>query len=84
MGNKIIVEVYSGEILEIKALREVGVGHMIGNLEIITEETIEVSVTVDQGKVLDQVPIETELDVYGVKSMTISQGTAQPHKQTEK
>ena len=32
----------SGEILEIKAMREVGVGHMIGNLEIITEGTIQV------------------------------------------
>ena len=39
MGDKIIVEMDSGEILEIKAMREI-VGHMIGNLEIITERTI--------------------------------------------
>ena len=35
MGDKIIVEMDSGEILEIKAMREVGEGHMIGNFEII-------------------------------------------------
>ena len=61
----------SGETLEIKAMREVGVGHMIGSLEIITEGTIEASVTVDQGQVLKQVPIETELDVLSVESMII-------------
>ena len=31
----------SGEILEIIAMREVGIGHMIGNSEVITEGTIE-------------------------------------------
>ena len=31
MGDKTIVEMDSGEILETKAMREVGVGHMIGN-----------------------------------------------------
>ena len=31
MGDNIIVEMDSGEILEIKAMREVGVCHMIGN-----------------------------------------------------
>ena len=36
MAEKIIVEMNSGEILDIKAMREAGVGHMIGNLEIIT------------------------------------------------
>ena len=39
--------------LENKAMREVGVGHMIDNLEITTEGTIEVSVTVDQSQVLE-------------------------------
>ena len=53
MGDKIIVEMDSGEILEIKAVREVGVGHMIGNSEVITEGTIEASVTVDQDQVLE-------------------------------
>ena len=47
MGYKIIVEMDSKETLEIKAMREVGVGHMIGNLEVIIEGTIEASVTVD-------------------------------------
>ena len=45
MGYKIIVEMNSQEILEIKAMTKVGVGHMIGNLEIITEGKIEASVT---------------------------------------
>ena len=61
----------SGEILEIRAMTEVGVGHMIGNLQIITEGTIEASVTVDQGQVLEQVPIGTGLDVLSVKSTII-------------
>ena len=34
-------------------MREIGVGHMIGKLEVITEGTIEASVTVDQGQVLE-------------------------------
>ena len=53
MGDKIIVEKDSGEILEIKAMIEVGVGHMIDSLEIITEGTIEASLIVDQGQVLE-------------------------------
>ena len=52
MGDKIIIEMDSGEILEIKAMTEVGVGHMIGNLEVITEGTIEALVTVGQDQVL--------------------------------
>ena len=47
MGDQIIVEMDSGEILGSKAMREVGVGHMIGNLEIVTKGTIEALVTVD-------------------------------------
>ena len=42
MKDKIIKEMDSGEILEIKVMREVRVGQMIGNLEVITEGTIEV------------------------------------------
>ena len=42
---------------------------MIGNLEVIAGGTIEAFVTVDQGQVLEQVPIEIELDVSSVKSM---------------
>ena len=34
-------------------MREVGVGHMIGNSEVITEGTIKASVTVDQSQVLE-------------------------------
>ena len=36
MEDKIIVEIVLGEILEIKAMREVGVGQMTGNLEVMT------------------------------------------------
>ena len=72
MGDKIIIGMDSGEILEMKAMREVGVGHMVGNLEIITEETIGASVTVDQGQFLEQVPTGTGLDVSSVDSAIIS------------
>ena len=34
MEDKIIIEMDSEEILEIKVMREVGVGQMIGNLEV--------------------------------------------------
>ena len=84
MGDKIIIKTDLGKILEIKAVREVGVGYMIGNLEIIRGGTIEALVTVDQSQVLEQVPIETELDVLSVESTIISQGTAQPQEQTKK
>ena len=83
-GRKIIIEMDLEEISEIKAIREVGVGHRLSNYEIITEGTILALGTVDQGQILEWVPIETELGVLSVESMIISQGTAQPHKQTEK
>ena len=50
MGDKIIIEMDSGEISEIKTMREVGVGHMNGNLEILTAGTIVVLVTVIKGR----------------------------------
>ena len=53
MEDKIIIEMDLGEISEIKAMREVGIGHMMGNLEIITEGTIEALVTVDQCQILE-------------------------------
>ena len=53
MEDKIIMEIDSGEILEIKAMREVGVSQMIGNLEVVTEGTIEVLAIVDQGQDLE-------------------------------
>ena len=85
MGDKIIIEMYSEmETLETKAMREIGVGHMIGKLEVITEGTIEASVTADQGQLLEQVPIETELDVLSVKSMITLQETAQQCQQLER
>ena len=74
----------SRETLEIKAMREIGVGHMIDKLEVITEGTVEVSVIVDQGQVPEQVPIETGLDTLSVQNMIILQETAQQHKQTER
>ena len=53
MGDKIIIEMDLGEILEIKAMRETGVGHMIGKLEAIREVTIGALVTLYQHQVLD-------------------------------
>ena len=65
-------------------MREVGIGQMIGSLEEITEGTIEALVTVDQGQVLEQVPIEIELDVLSVESLITLQETAQQCRQTER
>ena len=67
MGYRIIINDL-GEISEIKAMREVGVGQMIGNLEVITGGTIEALVTVDQGQDLEQVSIEIELDVLVLRA----------------
>ena len=50
MGDRIIIEMDLGETLGTKVMKETGVGHMIGKLEVIIEGTIEVSVTVDQGQ----------------------------------
>ena len=83
MGDKIRIEMDSGETSEIKAMREKGVGHMISKPEALTEGTIEASVTVDQGQVLEQVPIWTGLEVSSVENMIILQETAQQQKQTE-
>ena len=52
-------------------MREVGVDQMIGNVGVITEGTIKVLVTVDQGHVLEQVPIQIKLDVSSVESTII-------------
>ena len=85
MGDKIIIEMYSKiKTLETEAMREIRVGDMMGKPEEITRRTIEASVTVDQGQVLEQVPMETESDVSSDEIMTISQDTAQQHKQTER
>ena len=84
MGYKIIIEKDSGKTLEIIAMRGIGVGHMIGKLEVITEGTVKASVTVDQGQVLEQVPIGTGSDVLSVENMISLQETAQQHKQTER
>ena len=51
MGDKIIIGMDSGVTLEIKAMKETGVGHMIGKHGTITEGTIKVSVTVGLGQV---------------------------------
>ena len=79
IGNKLIMEVDSGVTSEIKAIKEKGVGHMIGKLG-----TIEASVTVGQGQVQEGVQIEIGLGVSNVESMHISQDTAQQHKRTER
>ena len=46
MGYKIIIRINSGETLEIKAMGEIGAGHMIGKLEVMTEGTIDASIIV--------------------------------------
>ena len=51
MGDKIIIETDSGVTLEIKAMKETGVGHIIDKLGTITEGIIEASATVGQGQV---------------------------------
>ena len=51
MGHKTIIEMDLGETLATKAMREEGVGHMVGKIEVITEGTIEASVKVDKGQV---------------------------------
>ena len=48
-GSQIIAEIDLGEFLEIKGMREVWVGQMRGNLEVMTEGTTEALATVDQG-----------------------------------
>ena len=53
MEDKIIMEMDLGEFFKIKAMRKVRIGQMIGNLEVMTEGTIEGLATVDQGQVLD-------------------------------
>ena len=76
MGDKIIAEIDLEEILGIKIMKEVGVGQMMSRLEVMTGGMTEVSVTVDQGQVLEQIPIEIDLDASSVESMIISQETA--------
>ena len=53
MGDKIILEMDSGEPIETKAMKKTGVGHMISKLEVMKEGAIEALVTVDQGQVLN-------------------------------
>ena len=44
MGDKIIIEMDLGDTLEIRTMREIGVGHIIGKPEVTTRGTIEASV----------------------------------------
>ena len=53
MEDKIIAEIDLGEIIEVKAIREVGVCQMIGNVEVTTEEKTKMLATIDQGQVLE-------------------------------
>ena len=48
-----VIEMDLGGTLEIKVMKETGIHHMIGRLEVITEEMIEASVTVGQGQALE-------------------------------
>ena len=71
MGDRIIIEMDSGETLETIAMKETGVGHMIGKTEVITERTIEASVTAGQGQVQEKIQTGTGLDVWNAESTTI-------------
>ena len=73
-----------GETLEIKAMKEMGVGHMIGRLEVITEGMVEAPVTIGQGQVQEQVQIGIGLDVLNAQDMIISHETAQQYMCTER
>ena len=53
MREKIII-IIEGELLETKAMKETGAGHMTDKTEVITEGTIEVSVIVGQGQLQEQ------------------------------
>ena len=64
-------------------MKETGVGHMIGKLEVIIEGPIEVSIIADQGQVQGWVQIETGLDVSSVESTINAQEIAQQHTDRE-
>ena len=81
MGDKIITKTERGT-LGSKAMKEIGVGHMIGTTEAITEGTIEALVIVGLDQVQEQVWIEIGLDVLHAENMTIFQETVQLRKQT--
>ena len=84
MGDKIIIETDFRGNFRNQSYKETGVGHMIGKLGIITEGTVEASVTVSQGQFQEQVQIDIRLGVSNIKSMTILQETAQQHKQSNR
>ena len=84
MADKIIIEMGSGKTFETKVMKETGVDHMIGKLEVMIEGTIEASVTVDQNQVLGWVQIEIGLDVSSVNSTIILQETTWQHKWTDR
>ena len=58
--------------------------HTVGKLEVITEGTMNTSVTVDQGQVLEWLPIEIGLDVLSDESTIILQETAYQHKRVKR
>ena len=63
MGDKIIT-ITEGETLGSKTMKEIGVGHMIGKTEAITEGSIEASVIVGLGQVHEQVGIEIRIRCF--------------------
>ena len=77
MGGEIIA-ITEGEMLEIKIMTGIGVGHTKDRAE--TEGTVEALVIVDQGKVQGQWQMETEFDVLSVGNMITFWGTVQLDK----
>ena len=84
MIDKTKVKIDLGEIIESKAMREVGIGQMIGKLGVTIEGMTKVSVVVDQDLVLELIQTGIGTGVLNVKNMTISQGIVQQHRQTER
>ena len=84
MGENIIIT--EGGILEIKAMKETRVGHMIGKTEVITEGTIEASVIVGQGQVQDQVQNRNRVRCFECREydhFTRDCPTTQVHREVE-
>ena len=81
MGDRVIITT-EGEIIEIKIMIEIGLGHTQDRIE--TKETLEALVTVDQDQVQGQLQIRIALDALNVENMTILQGIVELHRQIEK
>ena len=62
------------EVIEMRIMKEVGVGQEKDNTKTTIEETTDIAV-VNLDQVQEQVPIKIELDAISVESMITSQKT---------